>query len=110
MMRSWRNGRKTIRNTMKLTPDKLEIKGKNGRYLPVWCLRWTKRPRPIMRLPWENMLVEMTTSRIGFEEEDDHLKVEVEYSLDINYDHVSDCRIVLDVTSKGCAEAGAWEA
>ena len=32
------------------------------------------------------------------------LKVEVEYSLDINYDHVSDCRIVLDVTSKSCAK------
>ena len=48
--------------------------------------------------------MEMTTSRIGFEEENDHLKVEVEYSLDINYDHVSDCRIVLDVTSKGCAK------
>ena len=54
--------------------------------------------------------MEMTTSRIGFEEEDDHLKVEVEYSLDINYDHVSDCRIVLDVTSKGCAKLELGEA
>ena len=60
--------------------------------------------------PMGEMLVEMTTSRIGFEEEDDHLKVEVEYSLDINYDHVSDCRIVLDVTSKGCAKLELGEA
>ena len=52
----------------------------------------------------------LSTSRIGFEEEDDHLKVEVEYSLDINYDHVSDCRIVLDVTSKGCAKLELGEA
>ncbi|MFR5732052.1 MAG: hypothetical protein ACLUD2_08905 [Clostridium sp.] len=35
---------------------------------------------------------------------------EVEYSLDINYDHVSDCRIVLDVTSKGCAKLELGEA
>ena len=60
--------------------------------------------------PMGEMLVEMTTSRIGFEEEDDHLKVEVEYSLDINYDHVSDCRIVRDVTSKGCAKLELGEA
>ena len=36
-----------IRNTMKLTPEKLEIK-KADRYLRIWCLSWTKRPRLIM--------------------------------------------------------------
>ena len=36
-----------IRNTMKLTPENWRSK-RVDRYLPVWYLNWTKRPRPIM--------------------------------------------------------------
>ena len=99
----------TIRNTMKLTPSELESMNS----APITARRAfdvTKTTQHHYATPIGEMLVEMTTSRIGFEEEDDHLKVEVEYSLDINYDHVSDCRIVLDVTSKGCAKLELGEA
>ena len=92
-----------IRNTMKLTPEKLEIK-KSGPVSASMVFEVDKKTQTQYATPMGELLVEMTTSRIGFEEEDDHLKVEVEYSLDINYDHVSDCRIVLDVTSKSCAK------
>ena len=92
-----------IRNTMKLTPEKLEIK-KSGPVSASMVFELDKKTQTHYVTPMGELLVEMTTSRIGFEEEDDHLKVEVEYSLDINYDHVSDCRIVLDVTSKSCAK------
>ena len=35
------------------------------------------------------------------EEEENLLKVNVEYSLDINYEHVSDCNITVSVRAKG---------
>jgi uncharacterized beta-barrel protein YwiB (DUF1934 family) len=92
-----------IRNTMKLTPEKLEIK-KSGPVSANMVFELDKKTQTHYVTPMGELLVEMTTSRIGFEEENDHLKVEVEYALDINYDHVSDCRIVLDITSKDCAK------
>lgn len=42
----------------------------------------------------------LSTNRIRLEEQEDSLRVSVDYSLDINYDHISDCSIVLDVCSR----------
>lgn len=50
------------------------------------------------------MIIEIGTNQIQVEEEEDSLKVTVNYSLDINYEHVSDCNIILDVCSMEKAE------
>ena len=39
------------------------------------------------------------TNKIRIDEREDSLKVNVEYSLDINYQHASDCSIMVDVQS-----------
>lgn len=93
----------TIRNTMKLTPEKLEIK-KSGPISANMTFEVDKKTQTHYVTPMGELVVEMLTNRIDFIQEDDHMKVEVEYSLDINYDHVSDCHITLDITSKGCAK------
>ena len=46
------------------------------------------------------MLIGVATGRITLKEQEDSLKVAVDYSLDINYDHVSDCTITIDVCSR----------
>lgn len=89
----------TIRNTMKLTPTKLEIR-KSGPVSANMVFETDKKSQTHYATPLGEMFVEMTTKRIDFSEEEDHLRVEVEYSLDVNYDHLSECRIVLDVTSR----------
>ena len=93
----------TIRNTMKLTPDKLEIR-KSGPISASMVFEVDKKTQTHYATPMGEMLVEMTTSRIGFEEEDDHLKVEVEYQLRpcIRLPHCPGCDI------QGLCEAGAW--
>ena len=93
----------TIRNTMKFTPTKLEIR-KTGPVSANMVFETDKKSQTHYATPMGEMFVEMTTKRIDFSEEEDHLRVEVEYSLDVNYDHLSECRIVLDVTSKNCAK------
>jgi hypothetical protein len=52
------------------------------------------------------MVIETATNRICMEEEEDSIQMKVEYSLDINYEHVSDCSIVLDVYSREKASLG----
>lgn len=48
-------------------------------------------------------MVGLSTKDIQVEEEEDALKVQVSYSLDINYEHISECNIVVSVQSKGQA-------
>ena len=37
--------------------------------------------------------------RISIDEGENHLKIQVEYSLDINYQHASECNISVNVQS-----------
>ena len=53
--------------------------------------------------PMGEMMVGLSTKDIQVEEEEDALKVQVSYSLDINYEHISECNIVVSVQSKGQA-------
>ena len=49
--------------------------------------------------PLGDMVVGIQANRIKINEEPDSLLVNVDYSLDINYEHLSDCSIRLDVQS-----------
>lgn len=49
--------------------------------------------------PLGDMVVGIQANRIKIKEQPDNLKVDVDYSLDINYEHLSDCSIRLDVQS-----------
>ena len=44
-------------------------------------------------------MVGIQANKIKIKEQPDSLKVDIDYSLDINYEHLSDCSIRLDVQS-----------
>lgn len=50
--------------------------------------------------PYGDLLVGIYTTLMKMTEEEDKIIAEVDYSLDINYAHVSDCQIQLKITSK----------
>lgn len=49
--------------------------------------------------PLGDMVVGIQANKIRINEEPDSLKVDINYSLDINYEHLSECSIRLDVQS-----------
>ena len=49
--------------------------------------------------PMGDLVIGIQTNKIRIDEREDSLKVNVEYSLDINYQHASDCSIMVDVQS-----------
>ena len=49
--------------------------------------------------PLGDMVVGIQANKIKINEQPDKLKVDIDYSLDINYEHLSDCSIRLDVQS-----------
>lgn len=49
--------------------------------------------------PLGDMVVGIQANRIRINEEPDSLKVDIDYTLDINYEHLSECSIRVDVQS-----------
>lgn len=93
----------TIKNMIKIYPDSLEII-KSGSSSVHMTFEKDKKNMSCYATPFGELMIGVRTSEIWVEEEEDSIKVRVTYSLDINYQHVSECDIIIDVRSKSTAD------
>ena len=56
------------------------------------------------RTPFGTLIVGIDTTKIVFEEEEERMRLNILYHLNMNYDFVAECNITIDVRSK---ETGA---
>lgn len=54
--------------------------------------------------PYGNILIGIDTQKIHITQEPERIVVDVDYALDINYEYLADCQIILDIRSKGSIE------
>lgn len=54
--------------------------------------------------PFGQMTVGVSTNNILVDETENKLQVKVDYTLDVNYEQMSHCRLTMDVQSKATAE------
>ena len=47
--------------------------------------------------PYGSLLVGIDTDRIDIRENDDVINIDIDYALDINYEHLADCRIKMEI-------------
>lgn len=92
-----------IRNTIKIQPDSMDII-KTGITNVHMTFERNKKRLTCYATPMGDMMVGLNTKQISVNETDNNLKVKVEYSLDINYEHVSECNIIVDIQSKSQAQ------
>lgn len=50
--------------------------------------------------PYGDILIGIDTGSVNLTEEEEHIVVNVEYALEVNYEHFADCRIRMDIRSK----------
>ena len=89
-----------VHNVVKIADKMMEIT-KNGDVGSKLHFEKNSKKMSKYTTPYGQMMVAVNTKDLHMKEEEHSLKVEVEYSLEINYEHVSDCRLVLDVSSRG---------
>ena len=53
--------------------------------------------------PFGNILIGIDTADIKIDESEDAISVNVEYTLDANYEHLADCKIEMNIKNR---EAG----
>ena len=88
----------TIRNVIKVSPSGMDII-KKGAANTHMQFEKNKKNLSCYVTPMGDMMVGIQASQIRIDEQPDSLTVAMEYSLDINYQHLSDCSIRLDVQS-----------
>lgn len=93
----------TVKNTIKIHPGCLDIMKKGVTNVHM-VFEEAKKNIACYATPYGDMMVGISTNHITIDESEDKLKVRVEYSLDINYEHVSECNIVVDIQSRDKAQ------
>ncbi len=87
-----------VKNVIKISPSSMDIIKKgvtNSRML----FEKNKKNLYCYSTPVGNLVIGIQANHFYVEEQENSIKVNVDYSLDINYEHMSDCRICVDVQS-----------
>ncbi|MCC8060038.1 MAG: DUF1934 domain-containing protein [Clostridiales bacterium] len=93
----------SVRNTVKISPQEMDIR-KQGAIGAHMIFAPSQKSQTRYATPMGEMLVELSTNEITLDEQEDSLKVCVNYSLDINYQHISNCNITMDICSREKAQ------
>jgi len=92
-----------VKNTIKVAPDSMDIR-KSGISNVRMSFETDKKSISCYATPIGEMMIGINTNHISVDESADSLKIRVDYSLDINYEHISDHEISIDVYSKEKAD------
>ena len=93
----------TVKNTIKISPAGVDII-KNGVAAAHMVFEKNKKNVTLYQTPAGQMAVGISTSEITIDEDADQLKVMVDYKLDVNYEPLSECSMVVDIQSKATAD------
>ena len=56
--------------------------------------------------PYGSLLVGIDTDRIDIRESDDSINIDIDYALDINYEHLADCKIKMEIRNSVSMDSG----
>ncbi len=89
-----------VKNIIKFREDYLEVT-KKGTVNVHMVFEEKKKNITNYTTPYGEIIVGVDTERVQMNQEEERILVQVEYALDVNYVHMADCTISVDVRSKG---------
>lgn len=90
------------RNVIKLTEDSLDIT-KKGIANVHMIFEKNKKNVSYYNTPFGSLLIGIDAKSVDIAESEDNIDVKVKYNLEVNYEHLADCSITMNIKSK---EAG----
>lgn len=58
--------------------------------------------------PYGSIMIGIETEKVDLKEEEKRIRVDVLYSLEVNYEHLADCNIVMDIREKKDADISLY--
>lgn len=50
--------------------------------------------------PYGNIMVGIDARKVELEEEEEQIRVQVDYVMEVNYEHLADCKLTIDIKAK----------
>lgn len=91
------------KNIIKLAPDYMELTKKGVTNVHM-VFEKNKKNVTYYYTPYGSLLIGINATRVEFSETETLIHIEVEYGLELNYEHVADCHIRIDVKPKGASD------
>lgn len=88
-----------ISNLLKFDGQSLEVT-KRGITNVHMVFEENKKNMTYYETPFGNLLIGIAATRISTRKKKKSIGVEVDYALEINYEHMADCKITIDIQSK----------
>ncbi len=88
------------KNIVKFDGDMLTI-SKRGFTNVEMIFEKNKRNMTNYVTPYGSLLVGIDTDRIDIVERDDSINIDIDYALDVNYEHLANCKIKMEITAGG---------
>ena len=92
-----------VKNRIKFSEHALELM-RSGAVNVHMIFEENRKNMTSYNTPYGNILIGIDTRKIHITQESDRIVVDVDYALDVNYEYLADCQIVLDIKSKGSIE------
>lgn len=89
----------TIQNLIKVDGSSMEVT-KRGVTNAHMVFERDKKNHTYYSTPFGNLLVGISATDIVLDATEDSLDIKVEYALEVNYEHLADCTISMNVQSK----------
>lgn len=90
----------TIQNLIKLDENSMEVTRK-GLTSTHMIFEKNKKNETYYNTPFGSLLVGISATSIDVKNEKERIDVTIQYALDVNYEHLADCTINMNVQSKG---------
>ena len=84
------------KNIVKFDGDALTI-SKRGFTNALMIFEENKRNMTNYVTPYGTLLVGIDTDRVDIRESDDVINIDIDYALDVNYEHLANCRIKMEI-------------
>ena len=87
------------RNIIKLTEDSLDITKKGVANVHM-VFEKNKKNASYYNTPFGSLLIGIDAKSVDIAETENNIDVNIKYNLEVNYEHLADCSIVLHIKSK----------
>lgn len=89
----------STRNLIKITDDSLDITKKGVSNVHM-VFEKNKKNISYYHTPFGSILIGIDAKSVDINETDENIDVKVKYNLEVNYEHLADCSITMNIKSK----------
>ncbi len=87
-----------VRNMIKFLPGEMHLSKKGAINVHMDFVEKQKNLTDY-RTPFGSIIIGLEASRVALEEEEKRMVLQVDYTLDVNYEYLADCKIHIDIRS-----------